>query len=201
MKSGKIFFTFSLVLIVLVACSAKRNLFVLLPDEDGKVGTIEVANKGGTQIVSEDGYATQVVDANVAPGTPFQIDKKEVSETFKDALEMMPEPPVRFLLYFKSDTTTMNDASEKLVPNILATIKKRRSSDISVIGHTDRFAPDRYNLYLSLKRAERIRGILISNGVDADMLEVTYHGEKNPLIETKDNVRQPLNRRVEVIVR
>ncbi len=38
-------------------------------------------------------------------------------------------------------------------------------------------------------------------GVDPKGIRTTSHGEGNPLIPTKDNVAEPRNRRVEVIVR
>jgi outer membrane protein OmpA-like peptidoglycan-associated protein len=43
--------------------------------------------------------------------------------------------------------------------------------------------------------------LLIENGVAADKIEMSSHGEENLLIKTRDNVSEPKNRRVEIIVR
>ena len=42
---------------------------------------------------------------------------------------------------------------------------------------------------------------LEKNGINQDYLEVTSHGEGNPLVPTPDGVDEPRNRRVEVVVR
>jgi outer membrane protein OmpA-like peptidoglycan-associated protein len=52
-----------------------------------------------------------------------------------------------------------------------------------------------------MKRARAVKTLLEEEGVDFERLETDSHGEGNPLIETADNVAEPRNRRVEVIVR
>jgi outer membrane protein OmpA-like peptidoglycan-associated protein len=42
---------------------------------------------------------------------------------------------------------------------------------------------------------------LVSRGVDPIILEITSHGEGNPLIKTPDGTAEPKNRRVEIVVR
>ena len=73
--------------------------------------------------------------------------------------------------------------------------------DIEVIGHTDRSGDDEFNMALSRRRAERVRDLLVAAGIAPAAIRVAFHGEGNPLIQTSDNVHEPLNRRVEVIVR
>ena len=43
--------------------------------------------------------------------------------------------------------------------------------------------------------------MIVAGGIDSKMVEVTGHGENNPLVDTADNVSEPLNRRVEIVVR
>ena len=73
--------------------------------------------------------------------------------------------------------------------------------DISVVGHTDRVGSKSANLRLSLARARRVKALLTAAGLDAAILEVTSHGEANPLVHTADEVAEPQNRRVEVTIR
>jgi outer membrane protein OmpA-like peptidoglycan-associated protein len=56
-------------------------------------------------------------------------------------------------------------------------------------------------LLLSTERARHVRDQLVEKGVDAELISVTSHGEDNPLIPTPDEVAEPKNRRVEVVVR
>jgi outer membrane protein OmpA-like peptidoglycan-associated protein len=54
---------------------------------------------------------------------------------------------------------------------------------------------------LALERAQEVAQWLISEGVDANIIEISSHGEENPVVPTKDEVAEPKNRRVEVNVR
>jgi outer membrane protein OmpA-like peptidoglycan-associated protein len=52
-----------------------------------------------------------------------------------------------------------------------------------------------------LKRARAVASILLGEGVDPSVLDITSHGENNPLVPTGDQVPEPRNRRVEITVR
>jgi outer membrane protein OmpA-like peptidoglycan-associated protein len=202
MKALRIVLVFSVLLIFLNACSTPhKNLFVLIPDPDGKLGEIIITNKGGSEVIARPGYATEVKVANVAPSVPFPLGESQINEIFGAALAAQPEPPTRYILYFKTATTYLTENSEKLLPEILSTIEARKSRDVSIIGHTDRVGSRQQNYKLGLDRASRIKEILISKGADPSIIDVSSHGEDNPLIQTEDEVSEPLNRRVEVTVR
>ena len=97
--------------------------------------------------------------------------------------------------------TVLKDYSQALIPEIVQKIHDRHSTDVSVIGHTDRIGLDEANRALSFDRARKIAELLISAGVDALIIEIGYHGEGNPLIPTPDNTPEPKNRRVDVTIR
>ena len=54
---------------------------------------------------------------------------------------------------------------------------------------------------LSLSRALAVKEMLVRQGVASNTIQTTSHGKENPLIATADNVFEPRNRRVEVVVR
>lgn len=190
-----------LVLSALIAGCCSRNLVVLLPDQDGKVGAIEVTNAKGSTTIAAPGETIAVASSGRAPETGRTMSEEEINRTFREALAAEPRQPETFLLYFRSASTRLTDQSAALLPEILAAIRDRESMDISVIGHSDRVGAREYNLALSMKRAEHVRDLLVEKGVDAGLIEVTSHGEGNPLVLTADNVDEPRNRRVEVVVR
>jgi outer membrane protein OmpA-like peptidoglycan-associated protein len=70
-----------------------------------------------------------------------------------------------------------------------------------VVGHTDRVGSNAVNVPISIERANAVRDLLVRDGVDPAVIEVTSHGEEHPLIPTDDEVAEPRNRRVEVTVR
>ena len=80
MKPQNHLFVAYILLFLLAGCSANRDLIVppptnrdlivLLPDPDGKVGAVRVTTKGGSQILDKPGYAAQVGDPSKPPIAP-----------------------------------------------------------------------------------------------------------------------------------
>jgi len=186
---------------LILGCGAKDNFIVLNPSEDGSVGALEIETNKGSTVLEEEGMAIYVADINSKPSAPTPISKTEKNEFFQDALRVHPLKPESFLLYFQFNSNELTKESQLLIPTILKSTKKRDSKDISVIGHTDRTGNDTYNQKLSLKRAKAVHDMLTAENVDSNDISINYHGEGNPLVPTADNVAEPRNRRVEVLVR
>jgi outer membrane protein OmpA-like peptidoglycan-associated protein len=186
--------------IFLLGCGAK-NTIVLMPDPDGQVGALSVKTDAGEQVVDQPGHMVTVTNAQKPPSPPKAIDPQDIDRMFGAALAVQPNAPVRFILYFQQGSTELTPASEAQLDQIVAVIKERQSDDVSVVGHTDRVGSKSANLKLSLARARRVKERLTAAGLDAAILEVTSHGEANPLVSTADEVAEPKNRRVEVTVR
>ena len=186
---------------ITIKVALPKSLIVLLDNEDGTVGKIDVTNAGVTRVLDQPGQAVGLVGAGSSPSESFLLKEESIQSVFKESLDAKPEDPLKFILYFKTDTIKLSAESEKQLPEILLTIANRKIPDIEVIGHTDRTASAEYNHQLSLNRARAIRDMLVAKGIDAQRVHVTGHGENNPLIETPDDVSEPLNRRVEIIVR
>jgi outer membrane protein OmpA-like peptidoglycan-associated protein len=159
-----------------------------------------ITNRGGTQEIHEANHAVRVPRPDVAPSAPVPIDQSTVTHLFGAALDAMPDPEIRFSLYFDEASDTLNSAAQATMAPILRAVQERHSTDISVIGHTDRTGATEGNLQLGLRRAERVAAILRSQGVDDSSLFITSHGESDPLIKTGPGTAEQRNRRVEVIV-
>ena len=71
---------------------------------------------------------------------------------------------------------------------------------IAVTGHTDTSGAPAYNMALSLRRANAVKDQLVREGVAAAAIAVTGRGETQLLVQTGDNVREPQNRRVEIVL-
>lgn len=179
----------------LAGCGGKQTI-VLLPDLDGHVGEVTVS--------SEDGRTATLTEANQAlTGTSKVtiLSEAEVQAEFGAAMAAQPDPTARFILYFHSDSTRLTDDAMKLIPTIIESWRTRSSNDVSIIGHTDTLGEKQYNYDLSVRRAKKVRDLLVKAGLPDDIIEMTSHGEENPLIPTPDNKSEPRNRRVEVLVR
>jgi len=192
---------------LLIGCSAhraSRDLIVLLPDQNGKGGVITVTTQGGSQILDKPGYGIEVEDLNKPPVAPKPVEDKEISDVFAPALSVLPDRTSRFIsfiLYFERNTTKLTHESNDLLSRVQKTIKSRNSKEVYVVGHTDLVGTEAYNAGLSSRRANHIRDLLVSSGIKPKTLFVSSYGKARPLVPTKDQVPEPRNRRVEVIVR
>jgi len=191
----------AIIALLLLESCAKKNVFVLLPGPDGKTGRILVSSGGGEQMLTEPKQATTVKRPDALPAKPFPMSDKEIEATCGEALTALPQPPVHFLLYFKSGSTELAEESRKMLDKVLYAVKSCQSTDISVVGHTDRVGSREANFKLGMERTELVRQMLVSQGVDGDYIDTSSHGEDNPVIKTDDEVPEPRNRRVEVVVR
>ena len=186
--------------LVLGACAtSSQDLIVLLPDKEGKVGTVVVQGQKGKAVLNT-AYATArtTTDGGVQRGTASQ---SEVKDVFGSALAAQPPRPISFTLYFESGSDEFTEQSKQEVKRLLAEMARRQASDITVIGHTDQVGPDPSNDALSLQRAERVKSILAGMGIPAERILTAGRGRREPLIPAADGVSEPRNRRVEISVR
>jgi outer membrane protein OmpA-like peptidoglycan-associated protein len=190
-----------LLAVLLTSGCAAKNMVVLLPDNDGHVGEVQISNKAGMQTIDKAWQASRVKSGDTPPGAAESIEEKEVQKVFGAALRALPEPPMRFILYFRVESTELLADSMRSIPEVVGQISARHSRDVGVSGHTDSVGTDDYNMELSNRRAIRIKEMLVSQGVSPDDIELNYFGKRNPLIDVGDNVPEPRNRRVEIHVR
>ena len=196
-----ILFFFCFAAISLILACGRKNLVVLIPDPDGSVGQVTVSNAGGSVDMDRANQSTTVQSQQSAPAAPAELKPEAVQDLFEQVLSNAPPPPIHFILYFASDSVELLPASVQQLPEIVAAAQQRAPTRISVVGHSDTQGHKAYNLDLSLRRAMAVKQQLVERGVDETFMDVSSHGEENPLIKTADNVANAQNRRVEVIVR
>jgi outer membrane protein OmpA-like peptidoglycan-associated protein len=191
----------ALALLLLVGCAKpmRDDLYVLMPDQEGKTGALSVES-GGQQAVLDRPYASARVTepGRVAAGA---VTEQEARQAFGAALEAQPVRPASFILYFLEGRDELTPDSRQLLGRIVDEIARRPALEIVVIGHTDRVGTVPFNDALSLRRAERVRDELVKVGIAADRIRVAGRGEREPLVPTADEVAEARNRRVEINVR
>lgn len=180
--------------------SGGGSVIVLLPDADGKVGKVEVSNSKGSFLMDRK-YAAVSLKKKQEPSSPGIMQEQKINEIFGTALAAQPLPPTNFLLNFHWSTDKLMPGARPIIQMIVADIRKRISPHIIIRGHADRSGATQINYKLSEKRAKKVKGLLVKEGIPADSIEISFHGEDEPLIRTADDVPKLLNRRVEVIVR
>ncbi|MCI5146114.1 MAG: hypothetical protein D3923_11440, partial [Candidatus Electrothrix sp. AR3] len=180
----------------------KKDLFVLIPDPDGKVGEIVISTNDTEDFrLNKNRESLQTFASETFQDSRKILSTQEIKDTFAEVLEAIPAPEEKYLLYFISETADLTPESKKQLPKILNNIKKRLPCEISIIGHTDTTASAEYNLALSLKRASAIKKKLLTVGVPSEMIELSARGEADLLVPTTDNVSKLENRRIEIFVK
>ena len=103
---------------------------------------------------------------------------------------------------FDHDKSTLKPAGKAALHDLDETIKAKgaRVVDINVIGHTDSDGSEEYNQALSVRRAQSVRDYMVSEGVDASIIDVTGEGESNPIASNATKEGRAQNRRVDIHV-
>jgi outer membrane protein OmpA-like peptidoglycan-associated protein len=156
--------------------------------------------EGGREVVLDTPYASARTGAG-GQLEPGQATPDEVRAIFADALAAEPPRPVTFILYFVEATDQFTPESQALVDQVLLSIASRPAPELTVAGHTDAVGTDQYNDALSLRRAERVRALLIARGIPPASIVAVGRGKREPRVPTPEGVAEPRNRRVEITVR
>ena len=110
-----------------------------------------------------------------------------------------PQAP-SFMVFFDWDRSNLSAQAVNTIKQAAGAYKTKGSARITATGHTDKSGPDSYNMALSLRRANTVKDALVREGVPATAISVIGKGETQPLVQTADGVREPQNRRVEIVI-
>ncbi|WP_043358563.1 OmpA family protein [Belnapia sp. F-4-1] len=114
-----------------------------------------------------------------------------------------PAPTVArtYLVFFDWDRADLTDRARQIISEAAGAARSVQSTRIEVAGHADRSGTPQYNQRLSQRRADAVAAELVRQGVSRNEIMVTAFGESRPLVPTADGVREPQNRRVEIVLR
>ncbi|WP_375593996.1 OmpA family protein [Algihabitans albus] len=124
-------------------------------------------------------------------------------EALEAAMQPTPTPmgaPEPYIVFFAFDSAEIDSSGMGIVDDAVAAAQRMGIIDFSVTGHADRAGSEAYNLALSLRRANAVRDALVARGILSQNISVAGRGEAEPAVPTPDGVREPANRRVEIII-
>ncbi len=104
-------------------------------------------------------------------------------------------------MFFDWDRADLTDRARQIVRQAAENSTRVQYTRIEVNGYTDTSGTPEYNQRLSVRRAQAISAELIRDGVPREAIAVQGFGETHLLVPTKAGVREPQNRRVEIILR
>jgi outer membrane protein OmpA-like peptidoglycan-associated protein len=179
--------------------AAPRERITLLPSEDGKPSAVVVATAKGEAVLDQP-YRSAQVGGNGALATVTE-QESAVRQRYAPLLAVLPKGAAVFTVYFETNTEDLVPESAARFAQIRAELAQRPAPEVIVIGHTDRVDSTAYNDALSLKRAGRVKQLLVEAGIPADSIAVAGRGEREPAVATADGKAEIRNRRVEIRVR
>jgi outer membrane protein OmpA-like peptidoglycan-associated protein len=118
---------------------------------------------------------------------------------------VVPAPPVApartYLVFFDWDRADLTARAKQIVAEAAQASTHVQTTQIEVDGYTDLSGTFAYNKKLSIRRAQTVQAELVRDGVAKNEIDIHGYGETNPLVPTAKGVREPQNRRVEIILK
>jgi outer membrane autotransporter protein len=110
-------------------------------------------------------------------------------------------PARSYLVFFDWDKATLTDRARQIIREAADNSTKVQYTRIEVNGHADTSGTPHYNIGLSIRRAQAVQAELIKDGVPANAITIQGFGDTHLLVPTGPGVREPQNRRVEIVIR
>jgi outer membrane protein OmpA-like peptidoglycan-associated protein len=107
--------------------------------------------------------------------------------------------PGPFLVFFDWDKSNITAEAAAILDRAAEQYAATGQTSVALAGHADKSGKDTYNVQLSQRRADAVKAYLGTKGVPAASIATEALGEARPLVDTADGVREPQNRRVEIM--
>jgi outer membrane protein OmpA-like peptidoglycan-associated protein len=111
-----------------------------------------------------------------------------------------PEAARTYLVFFDWDRADLSERARQIIATAAQASTHVQTTRIEVNGYTDLSGTAAYNQRLSVRRAQSVEAELVRDGVAENEITIHGYGESNPLVPTAPGVREPQNRRVEIIL-
>jgi iron complex outermembrane receptor protein len=110
-----------------------------------------------------------------------------------------PSVPHSYLVFFDFNKSDLTSQAVTIVNQAAANAGPAHVTQLTVTGHTDTVGSDAYNMRLSRRRAESVAAQLEKDGIASSEIAIVAKGKRDLLVPTADGVREPQNRRVQIV--
>jgi outer membrane protein OmpA-like peptidoglycan-associated protein len=107
--------------------------------------------------------------------------------------------PKSYLVFFDFNKSDLTSQATQIVDEAAGNAAPAKVTRLTVTGHTDTVGSDAYNMRLSRRRAESVAARLEKDGIPSSEIEIVARGKRDLLVPTADGVREPQNRRVQIV--
>ncbi|HEX8040888.1 MAG TPA: OmpA family protein [Chryseosolibacter sp.] len=181
--------------VVLVDNSTKQIVSQVTADASGyfELAIPQSGNYGVTTRM--EGYLFHSLNVNLPATETF----REIEASIGLAKPVIGSKVVLKNIFFDVNESALKAESLTELENIRAVLVRNPRMRIQVNGHTDNVGDSRYNLALSLKRAQSVVEYLVEHGIPAGRLEARGYGSERPLVSNDDEEEgRQINRRTEI---
>jgi outer membrane protein OmpA-like peptidoglycan-associated protein len=138
---------------------------------------------------------------SVLVGLRYAFNQPRPAPVMAAPVAAAPAPARTYLVFFDWDRADLTDRARQIIADAAQNARLVSSTRIEVSGHADRTGTAAYNQRLSVRRAEAVSAELVRRGISRDEITVQGFGFDRPLVPTAMGVREPQNRRVEIVLR
>lgn len=184
--------------------SDQMDLFVNYQYVDSLAGDADYNLEDGTQVdVDYDGSTVlggfRYAFVSSKPAQTYEREKPEPRRLTRKPPPLPKDTSRNYMVFFDFDSSMITTDARSVLRKVVRDIEIGNPVSVEVTGHTDRSGSDAYNVALSKRRAKAVQSELVKMGVDSGMIELRAKGESSPLVPTADGVREPQNRRAEIV--
>jgi outer membrane protein OmpA-like peptidoglycan-associated protein len=139
-----------------------------------------------------------------ANGTGIQYRCRFVEEVPEEVIVVVvetPDPPAEIVLdgvEFAFDSSALGTNAQAILQTDLEALRDNPTGDIQIDGYTDSIGTAKYNMELSLQRAEAAKAFLVQKGIAADRIGISGHGKQDPVASNETDEGRARNRRVTI---
>jgi outer membrane protein OmpA-like peptidoglycan-associated protein len=177
-----------------LAATAEYRFMATLSDEtfDGSPSDVKIGNQYNHSFLIGLRYAF-----NSAPPPPAAAPMPAPAPVAAPA----PAPARSYLVFFDWDKATLTPRAHQIIAEAAQNASRVQLTKIEVSGYADRTGSAAYNMKLSRQRADNVAAELVSLGVPKSEIVIQAFGDTHLLVPTGPNVREPQNRRVEIVLK
>ena len=182
--------------VVGLSLTAEYRFYALAGDRSYNLTTTNAAGTSTGRLATTDNYNHSLLVGlryafNVAPpavaAAPAPVQQVDAARTY--------------LVFFDWDRADLTDRARQIIAQAAQATTRMQVTRIEVTGNTDTTGTAQYNQGLSERRAQNVAAELVRLGVPRASITTQGVGFSRLLVPTGPGVREPQNRRVEIVLR
>jgi OmpA-OmpF porin, OOP family len=154
---------------------------------------------GGTNCCAHSSYTTSYHTHNIVASVTMKFGAPPAPPPPLPPAPPPPPPPKVFLVFFDWDKYNITPEGQQIIALAAQQYKAGGSVRLQVTGYTDTSGSAGYNQRLSERRANAVANALAAQGVARSDMAVSGRGYNDLRVPTPLGVREPQNRRVEIL--